>query len=62
MKTCWDCKNHEVFWDEYDDKIELDGCICNAEDDERHIYCCWEYAPDPIEDAELTCKYFKEDG
>ena len=46
MDDCFNCKYHEVFWDEIDSEMFDDGCICNhkqAEIEDRHIKCCWNY-------------------
>lgn len=43
---CFGCKYHETFLDEIDGEWFDDGCVCNneqAEKEDRHIKCCWEY-------------------
>lgn len=58
MDDCFNCKYHEVFWDEIDGERFDDGCICNheqAEIEDRHTKCCWDY------NGKEKCPYKEKD-
>lgn len=58
-KNCVNCKYHDDYWDEDEETIYDDGCVCNHEkgNEEYHCDICYKYSENQ---KELGCKYYKE--